>query len=640
MANNSLIKYRDFAERFEAAKKNNGLNFFINELTELVQKNLNIYLSHLFLARSFVFVNDLTQATMHYKTALNLAKDPNWLQNEVDEFISDNRIDLKDAEIRYKNIRNSSNQVLQLLECEALYELSELRSENFIHFYITLLQKLKHYEKAHLVLDELIAKDDSLEKKSRYLLFKAQISSASDNYQSAIDSYLELININSKLNTKSSNLGHLHFEIAKMYRRLGDLDKGIQAAEKAYKYTSTPIIANFLNSIRRTDFQEVGGEFSIEVNDDQIDYVSPMLKIDIEDFDYRDGTVVKNGKVAIEDAERIYEKAQNNIKKDLSLVYPLYLEAAKAYNDLKPGTFNYDSFIDALAKYSAHKSNAIFYIYRIELSSLNPDANKLKRLKDSSCSYIETSLNLEKDTRKLLFLLTNYLKVTISYSLYNKGNKNFKEILNLKYFNQVIKYCTTHEDGEVIIRTHQAIIHFGSVSIRIWDRISRLSKDTEEFYNYLKSLRRLTTKKVIVEVLNSHENIKVDYNLNVGQLFYRYIINRRKQKLVFENNFSDLRNIGFLPNNISTIIEKWDQIKTDNGLFSETDFEISHAVDRILKNYLPYLDRTVSERTNILFQVRTEIDFQLKFILENTTYWGRAMFYPLFKKNGKQTLTD
>jgi hypothetical protein len=626
-----LIRYNDFETRLICAKESNNLESFIDELNGLLNKNLNIYLANLFLARTFVAINDLRNARKFYDSAIKLAKDPKWLIDEIDEFYRISRLSLSEAGQMFNKAKVLGNDDQKLSLFREIYDYSDLRSEIFIHHYVTLLQRMKMYNEAHHLLDDNLKSNLPLENKAKFLILKAQMNSATDDYQEAIKNYSELIEINKKLNAKTSNLGHLYFEVAKLYLRLNEIESATSTAQIAYKYTPTAIISNFLNSIKRDAKADLESDFSIEINDDQIDYVSPMLKFDIEDFDYRDNIIVKNGKVSIEDADRLYSIAQNNITKDLSLVYPLYLEAAKAFNDLKAATYNYSDFIDALAKYSAHKSNAIFYTYRIELFNSEPDPNKLKRLKDSTCSYIEASLNLENDLRKLLFLLTNYLKVTVSYILYRNGD-DFKDILSLKYFNQVIRYCVYHTNKDIVLKTHQAIIHFGSVSIRIWDRISRPGRDTGEFYNYLKSLRQQVVKKQLVEQLNLYENIRVDANLSVGQVFYRYIKRRKNQKELFEKNLVSLRSLAFIPKNTPIILETWNSIKNESELLSETDHEISNSLDDILKIYLPYLDRTISERTNILYQVRTEIDNQIKFILENTTYWGRAMFYPLLKK--------
>src|SRR5690606_16852815 len=50
----------------------------------------------------------------------------------------------------------------------------------------------------------------------------------------------------------------------------------------------------------------------------------------------------------------------------------------------------------------------------------------------------------------------------------------------------------------------------------------------------------------------------------------------------------------------------------------------------------PYLNRSESERTTILFQARKIIEKQIDFIENNTTYYGRTLFFGLLIKWKKE----
>jgi hypothetical protein len=83
-------------------------------------------------------------------------------------------------------------------------------------------------------------------------------------------------------------------------------------------------------------------------------------------------------------------------------------------------------------------------------------------------------------------------------------------------------------------------------------------------------------------------------------------------------------------------VNEWAAIKGFYKYLSSTDIEVKNEIDKIIELLKPYLNRGERERLNILIQSRSIIEKQLRFINDNTTFYGRTFFFGLLSKWKKE----
>jgi len=137
--------------------------------------------------------------------------------------------------------------------------------------------------------------------------------------------------------------------------------------------------------------------------------------------------------------------ASERVGSELGERYPMFLEAAKAYSALPPGSYSLENFHRAMARYAMTKAGFLLAQFRTRLSTLASDLPALRQLRDSVMSYCLESLALQVqvDSRFALIPLANYLRVQILYRLADNRRAIPEEVLSHSMFQHLFRWAAT-----------------------------------------------------------------------------------------------------------------------------------------------------------------------------------------------------
>ncbi|WP_405291017.1 hypothetical protein [Algibacter sp. Ld11] len=478
--------------------------------------------------------------------------------------------------------------------------------------------------------------------KSSLLLKKAQIYSSLNQPEYSEKAYLELIKFNESIHAASNTLSHLYTELARLQSlstekqdqakksiikalRLNsknDLAKKIALRIKSTTTTTTKDNSNFEDLI--IDTHDGGTE------------ISKLIDIDIDEHKFTHPEILKNAnKPTTYIAKIILDQANLNEDINDASRYPIYLEAAKAYSELNIGSYDTADYLEAVSNYSRLKGNALFYNFQRYVKDKDEDVQKLIRLKDSACSYYLETLNLLSniDPDLLLNILANYLKLNIIvYHLENQLSFN-RNVIFEGQFGDVFNFCLKNNNQEIEKIAYQTIIEIGSASITAWNQLAQLPKGTGSLYmQFYKQKNRERIFKNINEIIGFTQDI----SLSSSDFLKLAFAQRNKLKDQLHSMLSKIEKIKVEPCNFNELSARWNELLSFENLFSTTDIEIKEEIDKLILVLQPYLNRSESERTTILFQARKIIEKQIDFIENNTTYYGRTLFFGLLKKWKKE----
>ncbi len=423
--------------------------------------------------------------------------------------------------------------------------------------------------------------------KSSLLLKKAQIFSSLGQPESSEKAYQELIEYNEQSDASPKNLSHLYHELA----RLQALDQGkkqqaIASVKKALEYNQNNAFAKKLKDQLNEELQ--GSIVSEAIP------ISKLIAIDIKEHKFTHPGILKNDeKPTAYLAREILEKAKNTYS-EIAVKYPIYLEAAKAFNELNPGSYDSKDFYDAVANYSVLKGDSLFAKFKNIILSSELDQMKLTRLKDSATSYYIEALNLIPDIsiKLLQSVSANYLKLHLAtYLVENKCPTDFNKIF-ASSFTDTFEFCLSNQDLVIQKIADKAIIEIGSQSRKAWSILKTCLPGTISLRHY-------------------------DFKSN------------RRQKADFENEFKAITKLPFEPNNFDQIHSAWFKGLQNSSILNDTDLEIKANIEKLVSAIQPYLSRNENERMHVLLHSKTILEQQIIFINENTTYYGRSFFYSL-----------
>lgn len=506
---------------------------------------------------------------------------------------------------------------------------------NKIHKKVLELQRSKDFDNALKLIDEQLNKKPNNDLKSRYLQIKSQLFSVWGKYEEAEQTYLELIKVNNSrfYEKKAINLSHLLLETARIQKKIGKIKEAKNTIKQSLSYNSNNKSAiEFLANIdvvnnAPTNAVSVTNTEDLSIQTTQNDNaISPMLLIDLQEYEYRDEEIIKlGGKPDILVAERLLEQARQTTKTDLDLSerYPIYLEAAKAFNDLPIGSNVDEQLRECLSFYATLKGNSLFLKFKKEVLEGNKNFIYLARLKDSACSYYIQSLNLQLNTQSIL---ANYLKLQLIFYQFKKGQDVSQSFSGA--FDKVFDVCLESKNEEVNKILYDTIFACGAESNLIWNNLTEIPK----MQSFIGKLWNQNFRAEFYAKIARFEKIEVSPEIKTRDFFVKIFENRRNRNNAFQKAIQSLEKTQFIPKNIEQIAENWTKIKEYQNLISETDFEIINVLNEIVSFYKPFLSRVTDERTRILRDVRERLDKLIKFILENTTYWGRTIFYGLVTK--------
>ena len=498
-----------------------------------------------------------------------------------------------------------------------------------------LLQSGKAIEALALINDYL-KQDNCVGKfKSSLLLKRAQTYSALSDYEAAKVAYTELIEYNETIKSPTNNLSHLYTELARL-QNLTEESKDVilSTLTKALKYNPS-------NSYASTLFEQINsGNYQIKTNnteDNQLlldseelsTTISKMIDIDIKEHMFSHEKIIKNGGASTPSiAKSIYEEAKRTKDVDMSERYPVYLEAAKAYSILPVGSYDIQEYLESVAYYAILKGNSLFIRFKKILAEDNPDIVMLTHIKDSACSYYIESLNLLSNIEgeHLLTILANYLKMNIALVNVQKGDKpNISGQFNKVFFN-----CVSSSDANINLIAWATIVAVGTASPKAWNKLFWIKGGTGGLYNVMNYPEK---RQSIYSILNRINDDPINTDLPPGEFLKRSFANRTKRNKQFREVLAKVLKTDFNIHMLTSLDALWKGIPDYMDLLSETDQESKKTGDKVLRNLLPYTSRQSQiERTNLLYQAQDDLEKQITFINDNTTYYGRTFFFPLFTK--------
>lgn len=508
----------------------------------------------------------------------------------------------------------------------------------------TLISSGKHSEAINKIDTILLNEEIDVAYRSNLLLRKAQAYSSLKDYEHARLAYMDLISFKESIRGEPKNLSHLYTELARLQAMDEDrLAEAIDSAERAISYNPQNAFANtLLSQLKSGAFTSISitnpttsnqatsdedKELMLEAEETSL-VISSMIDIDIREHNFTNEEIINNGGVpTVAIATSIYEEAKKTKDVDLSERYPVYLEAAKAFSELPVGSYSTQDYIESIAYYAILKGNSLFVRFRKLLSEKNCSISQLTHIKDSACSYYIESLNLLSSIQSefLLTILRNYLKMNIALA----NMKDNVEPNMSGQFNKLFFYSIDSINSNLNHIAWSTIVTVGTASPKAWNKLTTIKGGTRGLYRIMRSSSK---RQSIYETLNSINIEQIDTELLPGEFLKKsfQIRNKRIKKLgeiisyIVKSDFNVL-----LLNNINDL---WSTIPLYSDLFNETEVETKLALDRVLLILKPYSNRNQVERTNILIQVQREIDKQIAFINDNTTFYGRTFFFPLLIK--------
>lgn len=474
--------------------------------------------------------------------------------------------------------------------------------------------------------------------KSSLLLKKAQTFSALSEYELAKIAYQELINYNESIKSPANNLSHLYTELARLQNLTKeDKDTIFVTLKRALKYNPNNAYAStLLEQIKaeqhlqsQTDTGNKDDEQLLLEYEERSTSISQMIDIDIKEHVFTHELIIKNGGTSTPSiAKAIYEEAKSTRDVDLSERYPIYLEAAKAFSVLPIGSYDIQEYLESVAYYAILKGNSLFVRFKKMLNDDKHDITLLTHIKDSACSYYVESLSLLSsiEGEHLLIILANYLKMNIALTSLKKG----EEPQITGQFDKVFFNCVRSEDSDLNLIAWATIVAIGTASAKQWNKLASTKGGTRGLYTEMKTTEK---RQRIYSILNRINDDHVDINLMPGEFLKQSFKNRNIRNKRFREILSYILAKDFNIHLLKPLDESWRNIPDFLDLLSDTDQESKKVGDKVLQILLPYsIRQSQIERTNLLIQAQNELERQIDFINDNTTYYGRTFFFPLFTK--------
>lgn len=508
----------------------------------------------------------------------------------------------------------------------------------------TAYQRLGQYDKAIELFN--FGLEHFPDKEVGFITSRVQLYELQNDWALADGDYKRLLEINGDTESKRKNYNFQRArvllkdrDIAKARNILFDLNK---------KYPTDTGIANALAEVDRVKDDIVSGSDQsveipiIDIGDDQVEIISPMLRFDIEECDYRDESIIKQGnQPTLEDAIRLKSRAMTSIKDqvEMSERYPIFLEAAKAYNDLNPGSYDPTDIYELLARYAALRAGTIFSEIKKQLlmtsKTIDPQTAQLKA--DTASSYYLESVNLQAMVKpeNMLLPLTNHLKIQMAVLLYRLNKSIITEEIFSGNFNTIYKSCIASKIPELNELAYKSIVTIGSTNIIAWNKLSAVKGGSGLFYI---SIRNVSQRIVPYKYLSNLSGIELTTNDLPGDALRKVFQARKSQNEQFVELTKAPKLIDFRPQNINYIEKIIHDMENYRALFFESDLLILEKLKYIVNIFKPYETRGANERVSIIVKVRSEIFGIIEFIESNPTYLGRVAFFPILQSWKKSIL--
>ncbi len=188
--------------------------------------------------------------------------------------------------------------------------------------------------------------------------------------------------------------------------------------------------------------------------------------------------------------------------------------------------------------------------------------------------------------------------------------------------------CVKSSDANINLIAWATIVAVGTASPKAWNKLTNIKGGTRGLYRVMTSPEK---RQSIYSILNRINDDPVNTDLLPGEFLKQSFTNRVKRNKQFRDVLAKVLKADFNIHMLTSLDALWKSIPDYMDLLSETDQESKKIGDKVLRNLLPYTSRQSQiERTNLLYQAQDDLEKQIAFINDNTTYYGRTFFFPLF----------
>ena len=434
--------------------------------------------------------------------------------------------------------------------------------------------------------------------KTLHLLFGQQLSAVGRSEEAA-EVYARLMQIEDRPNARKN----AHIQYALLLGKAGNITKARDELAKLLRQYPEDA---FLKSLQDKLLQyEIGSDLDIWEESDTM-AVPQLLKKELEYAEFYDPKIVSRGGVIFpEDADRLKKEALS-LEKDSQEVYFKFLEAAKAYSLLPPGTFVYDDYRECLSRYATQKG-AVLTNRMLGLASspalTRKNAEILASLSDSAiCYFIEGLSLLPKESTKFLgsAIIRNFLRCLLFKYFAQSPDAYDSSLLNC---NGTAMLARMLDPGnrELFRLVCQAILTWGSYP-EVWNRLMNVSNGPGVFAGKLRDPHFRQVVKESFAALTGHT---VDAE-QPRDFLSGYFLFLKKERDSLDATFRFLQR---LPNSGSfdyfkTLQQEFEKFPMDNRALQESDIRVLKSMKFIINNMMSYRNATDQERTDILVRAR------------------------------------
>lgn len=507
------------------------------------------------------------------------------------------------------------------------------------------------------ILDNIINQGILLPRENALMMQKkVQIFTSIERTDEAISVYLQWISygINNKLFTVKK-ISRMYADLARIQSSIpGQETAALESLDKAIEYNpDNKLAVSFkeqMLEVVATKDQQLSNTLMVNPDvksDHVIDVVSDMLVLDIQQHKFSDKRIINNGGVPNANiANELYQEAKQASEVDS---YPLYLESAKAFHELK--YYDQENYLYVVANYAKLKADSLLRTFRkLVITPSNNILITLYRLRDSAQSYYLESLNLwsyisfedeeEEENndavvkiydRIVLEILVNHLVLDVACHYAESemvSTYNFNSLFN-KTFKEVFFDCVKSKDDKLMRIAAGTIVKIGSYNSSTWNNLVSLPNGTRGLYTILGEME---IRKRLYDAINSIEKLSFPLDIKPNDLLQSAFSKHSSDRYEFEKMADKFREEVLSPHGMESITSRWKGLSPFYRLLSITDLETVSVIENIFQILKPYLHRSDDERSELLYQVTETIDEQIRFIDNNTTYYGRTYFYPLLNK--------
>ena len=437
------------------------------------------------------------------------------------------------------------------------------------------------------ILDNIITQN-VLQPKEHALILqkKVQILTSADRTPEAINVYLEWISygIDNNLFT-AKKTSRMYVDLAKIQSSItGQEEDALDSLKKAINYNPDNKLAiSFKEQILEvveTKNQQSSGLLIVDPDTKSnriIDVVSAMLDLDIQEHKFTDKRIINNGGVPNTNiANELYQEAKQTAEVDS---YPLYLESAKAFHELK--YYDQQDYLFVVANYAKLKADSLLRKFRNLITSpANDILTSLHRLRDSAQSYYLESLNLwsyisfedeEEENhetesnsydRIVLEILVNHLVLDVACHYAELGIVNTYDFNALfhKTFKEVFFDCVKSKDDNLITIAAGTIVKIGSYNSSTWNNLVSLPNGTSGLYGMLSNE---DIRKRLYVAINTIENSSFTLDVKPNNLLQSAFSKHSTDRYDFEKMIDKFREEVLSPHSMESITSKWKELNIE-----------------------------------------------------------------------------